>query len=328
MMLQSLSTPLQQKIQQFFAKRAPRQDDVKLGLNNVYIFFSRQGVLFALLLAITFIMGVNYGNNLVLGLFFYLFALWLVSVFYTFVQISSLSVRFVEVPLAQAQSFTWVSLEISTRSGKPSRQVTVAFEQQLPNHLQAPKSITLTSVDTSMLVRLPVYVDKRGYCLLPRLKIQSVYPLGIMRAWAYVRFASGVFVYPKPQPFHWQKQQSPTTHGEQAYMMGVVGQDDFDKLDEYVQGESLARVSWTHLARGAGMLSKHFADPVGHQWCLDYAAMPSTNHEQKLSQLVFAVEQLQALQVPFMLKLPSFQGQLGMGDAFVQQNLLQIAKEP
>lgn len=87
-------------------------------------------------------------------------------------------------------------------------------------------------------------------------------------------------------------------------------------------------MSWTHLARGVGMLSKHFADPVGHQWCLDYAAMPSTNHEQKLSQLVFAIEQLQALQVPFMLKLPSFQGQLGMGDAFIQQNLLQIAKEP
>lgn len=323
----SLRAVLQQKTQRFFAKRAPRQDDVKLGLNNVYVFFSRQGVLFALLLLVTFVMGVNYGNNLVLGLFFYLFAVWLVSVFYTFVQISGLSVRFVEATLTQAQSLAWITLEIGTRS-KGCRQVYVAFDQQMPKHIQTPQGTMLTCVGAASLVRLPVYMDKRGHHVLPRLLVQSVYPLGVMRAWAYVRFASGVFVYPKGQPFEWQKHQSVTAQGEQANAMSVVSQDDFDRLDTYAQGESLSRVSWTHMARGLGMLTKHFADPVGYEWCLDYALMPSISHEQKLAQLVFAIEQLKELHVPFMLKLPNFQGQLGVGEAFVEYNLLQIAKEP
>ncbi len=55
---------------QFFDKRTPRQDSFGLGLRNIYIFFSRQGWLFLLLLLVTFVTGTNYGNNLVLGLFF------------------------------------------------------------------------------------------------------------------------------------------------------------------------------------------------------------------------------------------------------------------
>ena len=53
----------------WFAARAPKNDSATLNLRNVYIFFSREGMLFAVLLVITFIAGINYGNNLVLGLY-------------------------------------------------------------------------------------------------------------------------------------------------------------------------------------------------------------------------------------------------------------------
>lgn len=314
-----------QKIQQFFAGRAPRSDQIRLGIKNVYIFFSRQGLLFGVLLLVTFVMGVNYGNNLVLGLCFYLFAIWLVGIFYTFVQISSLRLHFVEATLTQAHSVAWVTLEISSRSAKPSRQIYLTFDQSdesLP-------PVGVASLDKPTLVHLPVQTDKRGYISLPRLTISSTYPLGIMKAWAYVYLKSGIYVYPKPRNFDYQTFNHATLDAnETLHMFGVVGQNDFDKLDAYQQGESLARVSWGHLARGAGMLSKHFADSVGHERCLDYAKMPSSNHEHKLAELVFAIQQLHALHVPFVLILPSGQSELGVGEAFVQECLRQIAKEP
>lgn len=314
-----------QKIQRFFASRAPRSDQITLGLKNVYIFFSRQGWLFAVLLLITFVMGVNYGNNLVLGLFFYLFAIWLVSVFYTFVQISSLRLHFVEATLTQAQSVAYVTLEISSRSAKPSRQIYLTFDQ--PSTSQSP--VCVASLDKPTLVHLPVRTDKRGCISLPRLTIYSTYPLGIMRAWAYAYLNSPVFVYPKPRSFDYGQPNHMTHDGSEAFhAFAVAGQNDFDKLDTYQQGESLTRVSWGHLARGAGMLSKHFADSVGHEWCLDYAKMPSSNHEQKLAELVFAIHQLHALHIPFMLILPSGQSKMGVGETFVQDCLRQIAKEP
>lgn len=326
---------LHQKLHAFFMSRTPRADNVSLGLKNVYVFFSRQGLLFGALLIITFIMGVNYANNLVLGLFFYLFGIWLIGVFYTFVQVSSLQIRFVEASLAQADSLAWVTLEVVTRSGKPSRQLMMWFDG-VPSLTGADKAefdqhgvATLKSLDKPTLVRLPVYADKRGRMSLPRLTIQSVYPLGVLRAWSYVYFDSPVFVYPKPVAFDWQNDKKAIADdGEQMNVASTAGQNDFDRLDDYVKGESLARVSWAHVARGAGMLTKRFADPVGRQWCLDYADMPSLNHEQKLSELAFAVLELKNSQLAFRLNLPSSDGELGVGEEFIKQSLLRLAREP
>lgn len=328
----------QKKAEQFFASRIKKSDDVDFGIRNVYIFFSRQGLLFGALLMTTFITGINYGNNLVLGLCFYLFGVWLLAVFYTFVQISSLKVRLVSVSLAQKGSLGWATLEISQKSAKPSRQVCLSFHQAINKQalsaddvvvLSTSQILTLPSVDKPTLVRLPIYADKRGMMTLPRLNLHSTYPLGVMKAWAYAYFKTPMWVYPTPASFEWQNdKRAIASDGEAWSNVGVVGQSDFDTLTEYVEGESLARVSWSHVARGAGMLTKQFADSVGREWLVDYADMPNPHHEGRLGELVFAVLQMKSTQMPFVLNLPSSKGELGQGEAFIEQCLLRLAKEP
>ncbi|WP_243443457.1 hypothetical protein [Psychrobacter sp. JCM 18903] len=75
----ALTVPATSALSRWFASRAPKSDSATLNLRNVYIFFSREGTLYAVLLIITFIAGINYGNNLVLGLCFYLVSVWLIS---------------------------------------------------------------------------------------------------------------------------------------------------------------------------------------------------------------------------------------------------------
>ncbi len=321
--------PLVRIAHRFIEKRTPKSDRLRLGLNNVYVFFSRQGFLFAALLCLTFVVGVNYANNLVLGLFFYLFGVWLIGVFYTFLQVSSLDIKLVQTQMTQAQSLCWVTLEISVRSGKPSHQVRLYFAGS-PKETQQEQTITLTAVSSPTLVKVPVYAAKRGVMTLPRLVIESVYPLGVMKAWAYGYFDSQALIYPKPERFVWQETQRQTAHQDDAEYghASTVGQNDFDRLDEYQQGESLTRVSWTHLARGAGMLTKHFANPVSGHVHLAYVDMPSTHHEQKLSELCFAILQLQESGQPFTLTLASGASQTGVGDEFVRSCLMLLAKEP
>lgn len=326
-----------QKADKFFANRVKRSDDVAFGLRNVYVFFSRQGLLFGVLLLVTFITGINYGNNLVLGLCFYLFGVWILAVFYTFVQVSALRVRLTHLTLAEAGSLGWATLEISARSGKPSRQVVLTFHQTLAEGALSADDeavfknshvAVLPSVHEPTLVRLPIVADKRGRMSVPRLNIHSVYPVGVMKAWAYAYFEMPMWIYPKPVPFVWQQnKKAVASDGEAWSNVGITGQSDFDALNEYVQGESLARVSWSHVARGAGMLTKHFADSVGREWCLDYADMPSAHHEGRLGELAFAVMQMKNTPAQFVLHLPSGQGELGQGDEFVNQCLLRLAKE-
>ncbi|OXL27083.1 hypothetical protein [Psychrobacter sp. DAB_AL32B] len=334
-------------VSHWFASRAPKSDSAKLNLRNVYIFFSREGMLFAVLLIITFIAGINYGNNLVLGLCFYLISIWLISFHVTFAHISGLQVRLLEVTMVEAGAPVWVTLQLNSESRQPRRQLLFSFEQpdkkidQKTNKKANKKvkasadghySLLVTRLQGEHVIHLPVQTYNRGQLELPRLKIKTVYPLGIMRAWSYVYFSRTAWVYPKPEVFDWQDQYS-TVSLEDLPLGGQYrqGQDDFERLDNYIEGESLARVSWGHVARGQGMFTKHFADPVGHEQTLDYADMPAAHHEQKLAQLAYGAMTLGQLGVPFKMRLaneaPSAAA-MGEGDGFAQACLLRLAKAP
>lgn len=350
----SVTQPLRAALARWFAKRAPKSDRAVLNLRNVYIFFSREGGLFALLLVITFIAGINYGNNLVLGLCFYLASVWLVSFHVTFAHISGLEVQLLEVSMAEVGAPVWVTLQVRSNSRQPRRQLLFSFDQPADTQTddqvgkQKAKQISARQDDSQYttdktqvlvprvqdehIIRLPIYSRRRGELELPRLQIKTVYPLGIMRAWSYVYFARRAWVYPKPSAFEWQAQYL-VAHTDDLPTGGqyTQGQDDFERLDNYIEGESLARVSWAHVARGQGMFTKHFADPIGHEQRLSYADMPAAHHEQKLAELAYGAITLGQLGVPFQMQLPSSPGAeaiTGQGEQFAQACLLRLAKAP
>lgn len=332
---------------------ADKTDLRQLGFGSVYIFFSKQGGLFALLLIITFVTGVNYGNNLVLGFLFYLASIWLISVFITFSHLVKLSVRLCAIAPVQAGDRAKIDIEILNK-GNTARQISVGFDTQLLDgqSLNAQLSKTLFGIplikakpynsDTAKtksllphILTLPAVGDtanasvylkthKRGVFEIPRLTISTVYPLGIMRAWAYAWFSQKIVVYPAPLAFdgimHGQT-------GKQTSTAYVTGQDEFLGLDTYKEGESLARVSWRHLASGQGMLLKQFADPVGQAVRVDYFLMPSILHEDKLANLAYLLLLLKNTNALFEFVLPSGKWQ-GSGEQFINDCLIKLAYEP
>lgn len=356
---QIIRQPLAAMFNRWFAKRAPREDSATLNLRNVYIFFSREGLLFVVLLIITFIAGVNYANNLVLGLFFYLVSVWLVSFHVTFAHISGLQVRLVEVTMAQAGEPVWVTVQLRSESSKPRRQLLIGFEQADTNFAKSgkargaeqsrnrdknsvkrqderrgnqPPPVLISRLTEEQTLRLPVITSARGKLELPRLQISTVYPLGIMRAWSYVYFARAAWVYPKLESFECQQQYLAANETEAvSHGQYTQGQDDFERLDNYIAGESLSRVSWPHVARGQGMFTKHFATAAGYEQRLAYEDMPAAAHEQKLSQLAYGVTRLAKLEVPFQLLLPNEAASaspIGQGQDFAQACLLRLARVP
>ncbi|HEY4714741.1 MAG TPA: hypothetical protein VIH30_10950, partial [Aquirhabdus sp.] len=80
----------------------------------------------------------------------------------------------------------------------------------------------------------------------------------------------------------------------------------------FIAGESLAHVSWGHMARGQGILTKRFSDACGREQLLDYDAM-SGGHELRLSQLAYWVKRLTLEQVAFELKVREQSIPVGIG---------------
>ena len=88
---------LENYLQTWFKRRAPISRDITLNLRNVYIFLSKERLLYAFLLIITFVAGINYANNLVLGLCFLLGSLLVVTIHYTFAQLAGLQIKLVDI---------------------------------------------------------------------------------------------------------------------------------------------------------------------------------------------------------------------------------------
>ena len=111
-------------------------------------------------------------------------------------------------------------------------------------------------------------------------------------------------------------------------MHAVRGLEDFDELKKYIPGESLSRISWPHLARGQGLLSKHFIEFQSQQNILDYQQMPASDHEMKLSQLAYWVQEFEIQNTAFALRLPVHSLDMGQGEQHVKQALRLLAEEP
>ena len=123
----ALRQRLENYLQPWFKRRAPVSRDITLNLRNVYIFLSKEGMLYAFLLIITFVAGINYANNLVLGLCFLLGSLLVVTIHYTFAHLAGLQIKLVDISDTQVGDKVQVRLQISSESSQTHRQVRLSF---------------------------------------------------------------------------------------------------------------------------------------------------------------------------------------------------------
>lgn len=279
-------------LHRFYDKR----QQMPLGRQNIYVFFSRNGAVYAFLITITFITGVNYANNLVLSLCFYLVALWLWAVCMSYMQLSGLSIKVSGQILAMADDLITVRLSITPK--RTAHTLELSFDD-------AHKTRLLAEGQTTVVLSLPP--KSRGVYQLPRLFVGTVYPLGISRAWSYVRFDDEVLVYPRPAPVGCQGSGR------------VADLGDFDRLDSYKTGESLARLSWRHMARGQ-KLTKHFSDEAKSPR-VDINQMSAPFLEGRLAQMSGLVLQ-QSGAFCFVLD----DEKVGQGHDFVQACLADLAR--
>lgn len=331
---------LHEKFETWFKLRSPTTTLARLNIRNVYIFLSKEGVMFVLLLLITFVAGTNYANNLVLGFCFLLSSLFIISIHYTFAHLAGLQVKLIEVGNATQGDYVQVRLQVSSQAKQPHRQIYLSFGSKI-NQLNKPlqgtaqndnlfsDNLLITQVQEPKIISLYLKAHERGRFDLPKLTVSTVYPLGILRAWSYVFLQGHGWIFPRALAYDSKTTQFAMSQKEETASIQIrSGQEDFEQLDSYIAGESLARISWSHFARGQGLLSKRFVDNVGQEQVLDYYQMPASTHEEKLSQLRFGVDKLSHEQIAFRMILPNDDGVLGQGETFKQASLLRLAQTP
>lgn len=279
-------------------RRIPPTRDIVLNQRRVFIFLTSHGGIFTLLLLSLFVAGINYANNLLLGMCFLLGSLLVIAMHHTFANLSGLRITTRGTVSAFAGEPAGFSISLSNPNGR-------LYYSLMLDWADAHEMVSL--VDQPREVTLYLHAERRGRFHPPRLKITTTYPLGLLRAWTWLDLDLDAVVYPKPVA----SDAMPVGAGEadeaESSRRRRPGQDDFEGLRSFVPGDPLAHVSWKHLARGQGMQVKTYSEPVSGSDTLDYMAMPGLDREARLSRLAWWVEKLHQTHQAYALHLPGRQ---------------------
>lgn len=273
------------------------------------VFIYQQGYLFLVLILITFIAGINYANNLILGFCFLIGAVLCISFYLTFKQLHALTIEVKSYEIGQVGQALHLGIYFCQEQ-KQARYLWIKVDKQLHK---------LYLSELKQTFHLSFSPEQRGKFHYPEIQIFSVYPFGLVRAWTYIYLQQESWIAPKSTV---SAAENKNTH--HRFEQDV---DEFRELKDYREGEPLQAVSWKHAARGQGLYVKVFEQYQDQHFIeIHYDHMPSPSHEEKLSLIMGLVEQCEQLNCAYSIYLPNAQLPSGTGDKQLLQAKLLLAQ--
>jgi uncharacterized protein (DUF58 family) len=163
---------------------------------------------------------------------------------------------------------------------------------------------------SSTAVRLGATTTERGWLALPRVTLDTTWPLGLIRAWAYAVPDARCLVYPRPA--NAAVPPPPTSGGRSSGVANTPsGSEDFLALRGHQLADPPRHVAWKTAARlgaDAPLMTKQYADPAAETIWLDWDALPAAMPaEERLSWLTRWVLDAHAAGLSWGLRLPGTQ---------------------
>jgi uncharacterized protein (DUF58 family) len=253
-------------------------------------------------------------------LLFALAAVFLVSVPHTLLNLAGLKVKTESVKPAFAGQEVSLPIEVMNQSGATRHGIAVS----LPNFRSDAKRIEAIAPGKAARLRVRFAAPNRGEHAIENLCLSSVYPLGFLKAAKQFAAPRRYIVYPKPAGD--PNLPRGRAHSDQSRPRPEVGEgDDFTGVRPYVLGESQRHIDWKAVARGQALMTKQFAAEATGWLYFDFAAIPTSNLEHRLSQLALWVIEAERARRPYGLRLPSTTIPASLGELHFHRCLRALA---
>lgn len=291
--------------QRWASRRAPRAQKVILKHRTIYVFPSKQGVGYLLVVLLVWILGTNYQNNLILAFSYLLTSVLLVSIVHAFKNLLGLTFEAATVQASTLGESAIFDIQLSSQYLSTHHSVLFALGKS------DSVCVDLSPKET-LCVRLHAPAKQRGWQNLPRITIKSYFPFGVIRAWTYIDLAHRALVFPKP--IATKNPPLGALEGEAGNQLSQSMGDEFHGFQSYSAGAPLSQVAWKQYARGAGLHLKDYrAEQSSHYW-LDWQYLSSSDTELKLSYLCYWVNEFSNNNIEFGMILPHKIIPMGQGD--------------
>ncbi len=270
----------------------PKNTDVlphTIKRNRIYILPTKRGIKFCLMLGVMFLVSLNNNDNLALLLTFILCSTFLISMIYTHSNLKGLKLISVSTQPNFASEKAKVSINLL--SDNLARPLITAYIDS--------ENLEKTKVLDTKTLELKAQTENRGIYRPEKIRIESDFPFSFFKAWTYIKTDVQCLVYPKPlENKHKASISSKQADGANN---GGKGNEDFNGLKNYTQGDSPKKIYWKGLSKGTGLNTKDYSGSSSQIALYDFNKIKEDNLEIKLSMLSFLVLQAKGA---FTLKIP------------------------
>jgi uncharacterized protein (DUF58 family) len=310
-----------QRLQQWAERRLPaltrhrRLEELPIELHRqrIYIVPTGFGMAFTVLLLVMMIGSLNYSNNAALLLTCLLGAATSISMLVAFRTLNGLHIRGLRASHATA--------------GQP---IDVVFDFQASRLRQAVRldiagSNHAFDVNGRTEVTVSMPTEHRGWLTVPRCRIWTTWPLGLFRAWSWLRPNYAVLVWPRPE----LAGPGPALLAEDNRQQRLHRGEDLASLRDYRSGDSMRHVAWKASARHDTLLVKDYEQPEARQeWRLDWRHLHGLDNEARIARIARWVGEAHAQGRQCSLWLPSEAIDLGGGTAHYARCMSALALLP
>lgn len=296
----------------------PEPNPVILSQRRVYVLPTRAGLGFATALAVMLLGAINYNLGLGYALTFLLGGVGVIAIFHTYRNLVRLTIkpgRAVPVFAGEVACF-----HLRLQAGDDRRNLRLAV---------AGSAETMTDVSAEAggdaCLKLPA--SHRGWLPLPRVTIDTVFPLGLIRAWSYCAPDFRCLIYPRPAA---AAPPLPVGAGDGGGpFQGQSGNEDFAGLRGHQPADPPRHVAWKIAARRGPdlpLMTKQFSGAASAKIWLDWNMVPgSPDEEARLSILTRWALDAHEAGISWGLRLPARQFAPGSGADHLQQALRALA---
>lgn len=314
------ANPLTLRITSWIAGRQGSEaGDVLLDRRRVYILPTVPGLAFGAAVLVLLIGSINYSLQLGYLLTFLVASMAIVGMHSTHSNLAQLVLRGVRVEPVFAGDVAVFEVTATNPGTLDRYALRFAFmpatvlKRDASKRPAVPPMVT-TEVPARGLrtVHVPLPAPARGRLPAPRITIETRFPFGLWRAWAYLTPALTGMVYPKPEE---NAPPLPPAAGGDGDTIGMASSgDDFAGVRPYQPGDAQKLIAWRLAARSDELSVKQFDAAGGGELMLDFDALPpAMDLEARLSRLARWILDADAAHMRYGVRLPDAMIFIGSG---------------
>lgn len=300
-----LRARVRQRVWLYLDQRSPAASQQTLRQRALFVFPTPFGFAVLALVVLLYILGTNYQNNLVILLGYLLLVLCLATILLAFFNLHHLTVQAQQSPADVCAGHDIQLLLQLKRATSQPQALYIGWHNQ---------PMALVSGDSHLL---HLAAPQRGYYQIPRLKLQSVYPFGLVRCWSYVRLDCWYWVFPMPQLSPFSTQQDAENSGNR---------EEWSGQRQYQPGDASRQLDWKRYSRQQQLLVHQYSavsQPTAELWLSPDPRIE--NLEAQLSDLTARAQLFEQRAQPFGLRLARREVPIGVGPAHLRQVLQELA---